>query len=1713
MKKTKKLLATLLSLVMIISACSVLGLVHAAAGDYAGMVLNFETGDRDVTTGTHPGYETYYGKQGDAKNGNASRINGFNVGYVNSEGVGHDSDGAMVIAYSAEGTSAKITEHAGFNTAHTGTNANTLANYRPYYGQMFRATVWFKVKSITGNAKLGFRNNAATSNNWSGGINLSTNGVSFNDNVYGTGVALHTLKDLTAEDVDAGWQSASVVFMGGGNSTATATGNGGAGYITLVMEDNTKRVGTEVYIDDITIEHLGDAVAVTYNLDGGTISSNCAGGVEYGLPGSPLMATAQKEGFRFEGWYSDSSLTTPATVVPQANATLYAKWKMTSCAGMVLNFENGTQDTTTGTHPGYEAYYGAPGANANGNASRLNGVNVGYVNGDGLGHNSNGAMKMAYSSNSANVTNTLHAAFNTAHTGTNATTLANYRPYYGQMFRATVWYKVESITEDASLNFYTNSSYTGTKGGVNLSQNSTYGTPAGTPFANLTSADVEKGWQQASVTFMGGGTSTATATGSGSAGYITLVMSNDTNRVGTVVYVDDITIEHIGEAIEVKYNANGGTISGSDSQYGRPGDTLTGMAERDEYEFAGWYTDKTCTTPVTVIPEQNTTVYAKWEIDSYAGMTLNFENGTQDTTTGTHPGYEAYYGAPGANANGNATRVSGFDVGYVNSEGVGHNSNGAMKMAYSSNSANVTNSTHAAFNTAHTRTNANTLVNYRPYFGQMFRATVWYKVESLTVDASLNFYVASNYSGIKNGPNLNYGGSYGGTPFANLTSADVEKGWQQASVTFMGGGSSTSSESGSGSAGYIELMMSDDTNRVGTVVYVDDITIEHIGEAIEVKYNANGGTISGSDSQYGRPGDTLTGMAERDEYEFAGWYTDKTCTTPVTVIPEQNTTVYAKWEIDSYAGMTLNFENGTQDTTTGTHPGYEAYYGAPGANANGNATRVSGFDVGYVNSEGVGHNSNGAMKIAYSSNSDTIYSESNAAFNTAHTGTNANTLANYRPYYGQMFRATLWYKAENLTSDAELGFFVKSSKDGITGGLNLTQDKLTASLNSYGDDTVWHTFASLKADNNDGEWHSASVVFMGGGSSDFTSSGWGSPGYITLAISDNTNRLGTVVYIDDITIEPIGNALKVNYELDGGIISNSNGSFEYGVAGSSLRAEAAKTGYKFVGWYSNEALTEKTTVMPNEDGLTLYAKWEKSFVQRPGDINGDDVLTARDIDLLRQFLLGIIDGEEDIYDANGDEKVNICDLVHLKKLVPDNEGTPTLMNLMDGKGGAEAEATEMRSTISSLADVKPEGTVYYVSSNGDDNNNGTSAQAPFKTLEHLEEITLNSGDMVLLERNSVFRLSRPMTLGTGVTLGAYGKGDKPEIWGSLQNFAGKNLWKKAFYDCLWTLDYTGNDVGVVVINGGEAAGKKVHELNELKEMYDFAHINGKLYLMSPQNPNTYNDIEIGDKRGLISIAKDSTNVKISNIALKYTGGNALQSIGNASYITVSGCEIGWIGGSIQGANDNYTLYGNAIEFWDKSENITVENNWIYQIYDTGITFQGWGPYHDIKFSNNLIEYTTMAIEYWCYDHGMDITGISIDNNIIRFSGYGWGAKRVYNFRTAHINAGHQPTDYHNLEVSINNNIFDCSYQVIFRIPWATEQPEKQRYTITNNTYYQRSRSGENDLGLGGVENAAFAYGVLETVDLISSTASNQQELETAVNAVDSNPTLVCWLED
>ena len=70
---------------------------------------------------------------------------------------------------------------------------------------------------------------------------------------------------------------------------------------------------------------------------------------------------------------------------------------------------------------------------------------------------------------------------------------------------------------------------------------------------------------------------------------------------------------------------------------------------------------------------------------------------------------------------------------------------------------------------------------------------------------------------------------------------------------------------------------------------------------------------------------------------------------------------------------------------------------------------------------------------------------------------------------------------------------------------------------------------------------------------------------------------------------------------------------------------------------------------------------------------------------------------------------------------------------------------------------------------------------------------------------------------------------------------------------------------------------------------------------------------------------------------------------------------------------------------------------------------------------------------------------------------------------------------------------------------------QKEYHVSENTFYQRDRTGNNWL-YGKVGNGAIGLGV-RAENVNPSTASSQTELEAAVSKFDSSPKLVKWLDN
>ena len=86
--------------------------------------------------------------------------------------------------------------------------------------------------------------------------------------------------------------------------------------------------------------------------------------------------------------------------------------------------------------------------------------------------------------------------------------------------------------------------------------------------------------------------------------------------------------------------------------------------------------------------------------------------------------------------------------------------------------------------------------------------------------------------------------------------------------------------------------------------------------------------------------------------------------------------------------------------------------------------------------------------------------------------------------------------------------------------------------------------------------------------------------------------------------------------------------------------------------------------------------------------------------------------------------------------------------------------------------LRAHATTYYVSSTGNDSNNGTSQGTAWQTIDRVNQITyqIQPGDQILFQRGGHFRggliWGTSGSAASPVVIGAYGTGDAPIIDGS-----------------------------------------------------------------------------------------------------------------------------------------------------------------------------------------------------------------------------------------------------------------------------------------------------------------------------------------------------------
>lgn len=429
----------------------------------------------------------------------------------------------------------------------------------------------------------------------------------------------------------------------------------------------------------------------------------------------------------------------------------------------------------------------------------------------------------------------------------------------------------------------------------------------------------------------------------------------------------------------------------------------------------------------------------------------------------------------------------------------------------------------------------------------------------------------------------------------------------------------------------------------------------------------------------------------------------------------------------------------------------------------------------------------------------------------------------------------------------------------------------------------------------------------------------------------------------------------------------------------------------------------------------------------------------------------------------------------------------------------------------SKTDIKITGTAYYVSSGGDDNNDGLSPETAWKTPKRVTDAVLKSGDGVFFKRGDLFR--GKFITKSGVTYSAFGTGEKPKFYSHDKPLNNPDLW--TLFDKehnIWKLNEKILDVGTIVFDDGKAHSRKLipsyrygkfvcrdnddkifdmrSEMTNDLDLYWHYEDNfttqpskgedfpipeltgqsfGDLYLRCDKgNPaEVFGEIEANVRVHLIGVYKNS-DVTIDNLCIKYVGMHGISAGNPCNGLTVTNCEFGWIGGCIlsySGFDPNYppgvrgsvTRFGNAIEIYGSCQNYTVKNNYIYEVFDAGITHQAYARIPqfmtNVTYTDNVIEKCVYGIEYFLEQIEVPcesmMENILMENNFIRLSGYGWGQQRHNVDTPAHIKGWSYSNPSKNYV--IKNNIFDrAAYRMLHLVTKLPEHlPEMQ-----GNTYIQ-----------------------------------------------------------
>jgi hypothetical protein len=184
--------------------------------------------------------------------------------------------------------------------------------------------------------------------------------------------------------------------------------------------------------------------------------------------------------------------------------------------------------------------------------------------------------------------------------------------------------------------------------------------------------------------------------------------------------------------------------------------------------------------------------------------------------------------------------------------------------------------------------------------------------------------------------------------------------------------------------------------------------------------------------------------------------------------------------------------------------------------------------------------------------------------------------------------------------------------------------------------------------------------------------------------------------------------------------------------------------------------------------------------------------------------------------------------------------------------------------------------------------------------------------------------------------------------------------------------------------------KRAELASDLDYFYDGGE--GATYLYSTQHPaRRFRSVELAMRRHIID-QSGRHDVVYENLALRYGAAHGIGG-GGVHRIVVRDCDISWIGGGDQHADDRTVRFGNGVEFWAGARDCLVERCRIWQVYDAALTNQNLGGVcmqSDIVYRHNVIWDCEFSFEYWNRPEASQTRNIRFEHNTCIRAGGGWG---------------------------------------------------------------------------------------------------------------------------